>query len=411
MRARPREINIFNMSLLDILCGALGAFCFMMLVALPYYVAGKEDRVKSQQRTEELMKDVEQLRQRMTDPAQAEELRKLIDELEAQIKRLQGELNQYTYENEQLKQENTRLADENTRLTTDNQNLQQQLAQLQQEKAQLVSEKTQLQDANDRLTAENELNKKTLQMAHPFVVMAGAADPSQDLALFLEDQKLLGGTDKKGFANVQFEPDTINQNSGWGGDLTNFGAEGRGVTLWVSAGTVADSSYRVFVKYRRTGVDNGMPFSRNNLKHTPVFITCFGDFEGNRKAAVVLMPEQPWVLVGTLNIDGQGKMNLKEATAEERDQAWRALMKEGAGPTRVPTATPGGTLSPEDMERIRKKSEELRRQSEETRRGREGASPAASATPESGSDMAARALRLRSEREAQSPTPTPAGSP
>ena len=36
MRARPREVNIFNMSLLDILCGALGAFCFMMLVALPY---------------------------------------------------------------------------------------------------------------------------------------------------------------------------------------------------------------------------------------------------------------------------------------------------------------------------------------------------------------------------------------
>ncbi|MDB6148519.1 MAG: hypothetical protein JWO45_2183, partial [Spartobacteria bacterium] len=37
MRARAREINIFNMSLLDILCGALGAFCFMMLVLLPYY--------------------------------------------------------------------------------------------------------------------------------------------------------------------------------------------------------------------------------------------------------------------------------------------------------------------------------------------------------------------------------------
>ena len=37
MKARNREINIFNMSLLDILCGALGAFCFMMLVLFPYY--------------------------------------------------------------------------------------------------------------------------------------------------------------------------------------------------------------------------------------------------------------------------------------------------------------------------------------------------------------------------------------
>jgi hypothetical protein len=37
MKSRSREVNIFNMSLLDILCGALGAFCFMMLVLFPAY--------------------------------------------------------------------------------------------------------------------------------------------------------------------------------------------------------------------------------------------------------------------------------------------------------------------------------------------------------------------------------------
>src|SRR5689334_4862901 len=37
MKPRNREINIFNISLLDILCGALGTFCFMMLVLFPYY--------------------------------------------------------------------------------------------------------------------------------------------------------------------------------------------------------------------------------------------------------------------------------------------------------------------------------------------------------------------------------------
>ena len=37
MKARNREINIFNMSLLDILCGALGVFCFMTLVLFPYW--------------------------------------------------------------------------------------------------------------------------------------------------------------------------------------------------------------------------------------------------------------------------------------------------------------------------------------------------------------------------------------
>jgi hypothetical protein len=43
MKARNREINIFNMSLLDILCGALGAFCFMMLVLFPYYKQKPQD--------------------------------------------------------------------------------------------------------------------------------------------------------------------------------------------------------------------------------------------------------------------------------------------------------------------------------------------------------------------------------
>src|SRR2546423_11732309 len=109
MRAHPREVNIFNMSLLDILCGALGAFCFMMLVALPYYIVGTPDRVRSQQRTQELLKDLDKLRERMSDPEQAEELRRLIDEMTAQIKQLEGQVNQYAYEKEQLSKQNDEL--------------------------------------------------------------------------------------------------------------------------------------------------------------------------------------------------------------------------------------------------------------------------------------------------------------
>src|SRR3954453_20097352 len=109
MRARPREVNIFNMSLLDILCGALGAFCFMMLGALPYYVSATVDRARSQQRTEELLKDIEKLRARMNDPAQAEDLGRMVDELTGQIKQLEGQVNQYAYENDQLKKQNDEL--------------------------------------------------------------------------------------------------------------------------------------------------------------------------------------------------------------------------------------------------------------------------------------------------------------
>lgn len=42
MKARIREVNIFSMSLLDILCGALGAFCFLMLSLFPDHLRVKE---------------------------------------------------------------------------------------------------------------------------------------------------------------------------------------------------------------------------------------------------------------------------------------------------------------------------------------------------------------------------------
>src|ERR1051325_4235850 len=46
MKPRNREINIFNMSLLDILCGALGTFCFLMLVLFPFYKPNQSSSVQ-----------------------------------------------------------------------------------------------------------------------------------------------------------------------------------------------------------------------------------------------------------------------------------------------------------------------------------------------------------------------------
>ncbi len=46
MKPRNREVNIFNMSLLDILCGALGAFCFMMLSLFPDHAKVKDLQAK-----------------------------------------------------------------------------------------------------------------------------------------------------------------------------------------------------------------------------------------------------------------------------------------------------------------------------------------------------------------------------
>jgi hypothetical protein len=37
MKRRNRDINIFNLSMLDVICGAMGAFLIIMVILLPYY--------------------------------------------------------------------------------------------------------------------------------------------------------------------------------------------------------------------------------------------------------------------------------------------------------------------------------------------------------------------------------------
>jgi len=54
LKPRNREVNIFNMSVLDLLTGALGAFCFLTLALFPSYfkataasAAGKADETRA----------------------------------------------------------------------------------------------------------------------------------------------------------------------------------------------------------------------------------------------------------------------------------------------------------------------------------------------------------------------------
>src|SRR5579863_9046812 len=51
MKPRNREVNIFNMSVLDLLTGALGAFCFLTLALFPsYYKAHRAGAAKARQK-------------------------------------------------------------------------------------------------------------------------------------------------------------------------------------------------------------------------------------------------------------------------------------------------------------------------------------------------------------------------
>lgn len=65
MKPKNKEVNIFNMSLLDILCGALGAFCFMMLVLFQYWKPESPDVKKAKVDTAQLEQKLGDLMKQM----------------------------------------------------------------------------------------------------------------------------------------------------------------------------------------------------------------------------------------------------------------------------------------------------------------------------------------------------------
>jgi hypothetical protein len=104
MKPRNREINIFNMSLLDVLCGALGTFCFMMIVLFPYYSAkptNAPDVPKDMVDPKDMQQALDQIKQ----------LKDALQKMENYAKGLEGQINQLKQQIEQLNQNAAKVND------------------------------------------------------------------------------------------------------------------------------------------------------------------------------------------------------------------------------------------------------------------------------------------------------------
>lgn len=94
MKSRNREVNIFNMSLLDILCGALGAFCFMMLVLFPYWRPGGMNAAKLEKQAEEMRQQMEELQRQLQDlPNAPKDILDRFQRVQQQLQQQQADLN------------------------------------------------------------------------------------------------------------------------------------------------------------------------------------------------------------------------------------------------------------------------------------------------------------------------------
>ena len=289
MRTRTREVQIFNMSLIDILCGALGAFCFMMLVLLPYYKppASASDLQKEQAKTQDLLKELEKLKDATKDSALAQQMAEVMRQLEAQMKQLQGSVNQLTAQNQQLKAE------------------------------------------NQNLTARNEGQTRQLDMRHPFLTVA-AAYPPKDIDLYLQSDNT--SEDNK-TTNPPFDLTKLHQYTFWSGDLTWWWWSG-GVTVWMTRDAPVGVHYKVYVK-RAEEPEHRDPTIVN------VVTRALGEGFDLQLGSVPLTAEHFWELLGTLKVEAAGKLTFKEATPAERDAEWSKLSK-GTPPPAPPQPSATG---------------------------------------------------------------------
>lgn len=105
MRARNREVNIFNMSLLDILCGALGAFCFLMLVLLPYWKPSGKTAEDFQKQYEAAANELASIREKLRSMPGGADIEAKLNRLQNMLKQQQGQINELQRRANQYKQQ------------------------------------------------------------------------------------------------------------------------------------------------------------------------------------------------------------------------------------------------------------------------------------------------------------------
>lgn len=109
MKARNREVNIFNMSLLDVLCGALGAFCFMMLVLFPYWKPAGATAKDIEERYQSVMKEMEAINKQLEKIPGGGDIKERLDKVTKDYQDQKNQLDQARKKAEKTEKENGQL--------------------------------------------------------------------------------------------------------------------------------------------------------------------------------------------------------------------------------------------------------------------------------------------------------------
>ena len=129
MRPRNREFNILNMSFLDVICGAMGAFLIIMVILMPYYKQEKKDFVQSIGKLrQELAKSSQRLEETETKLGRAEEKSRELEQEHQKAKSQNQELTEKAQsQNQELDKTSQRLEETELELAKVRRELNQQI--------------------------------------------------------------------------------------------------------------------------------------------------------------------------------------------------------------------------------------------------------------------------------------------
>ncbi|MEE2691248.1 MAG: hypothetical protein VX640_06900 [Pseudomonadota bacterium] len=229
MRARNRDINIFNLSLMDVICGAMGAFLIIMIILARYYVF--DPNVTS---------DMDELRLRLDAAVQGLNrirggtegiITELIDEADASTRGL-GAAGDTIEQIEALTQG----------IRGDVDLVRGQLGAVQAEanrfERELQEKSAQLKRAEERIDA--------LEMRHALIVSI-EWDCPYDVDLFVESDRI-GLEDSK--AKPAFDP-RVRRSNLFKGDAVSDAHRGPTAEMMLVGDTPKDTRYKVFVNLRQ----------------------------------------------------------------------------------------------------------------------------------------------------------------
>lgn len=303
MKPRNREINIFSLSMMDVISGAMGAFLIIMIILAQYYDSDPTTSQEVAKLTEEMVRAIEELQESRDNSPQ--DMKRMFDvpleELLAALERLQALRDRLAQAQQQIK----RLTDYASRLENENQELE--------------TDNQELSQANQRLDERN----RELALLKPFSALitwkciGSTAEKDQNVDLYIDDSR----EGENGTFAPKFDPTKVRREF-WSDDST---ASGRYSTA-TSAVIGADS----WLVRRARGNDVFRVFY-NVTTQMDRADQCTVDGEilnvdaVNSISPVTLSAAKTWHFAATLTVQPDGKVVVNVPTDAERSAAHQEI--------------------------------------------------------------------------------------